>query len=442
LEASVIHAPAGSRRSATGGKLLRLRSDDQLVALFRLGYDEAFGVIHDRYRARLLAYVRQMLSRSGLDAEDVLQDTFMRAYAALRNDDRPVTLRAWLYRVAHNRCIDHLRRPEPPMAEIFELQRPPSHDPHAASERRETLRRLVADVQRLPEQQRSALLMRELEGLSYAELADALDTTVPSVKALLVRARCGLLEAGEARDAACAEIRAELDDASGRGVRASARSRRHLRDCAPCREYRDAARKARRGFRALAPGEGPLAALAKILGLGSAGSVASVGGAGVATKVVAVVCCAAVLGGGAAVRDRAKPPPERAAAAHRAEARRAQKATLVAPVATAADPFRTIERAPVAPTPVAGPKPATAQHTPVHATPPQEEVAPIRSTTTEAPAPAPATSQQASDQATAEQTGGALAPPEDDTGTTTATTPSATTATPGPTATTPATPGG
>ena len=162
-----------------------------------MGYDDAFGTIHDRYRQRLLAYTRQMLGPSRSDAEDVLQDVFLRAYGALRNDDRPVTLRAWLYRVAHNRCIDHLRRPLPPAAEIYELSRTPTHDPQTETVRREDLRRLVQDVQRLPEQQRSALLMRELDGLTYAELADALDTSVPAIKSLLVRARVGLVEAEE-----------------------------------------------------------------------------------------------------------------------------------------------------------------------------------------------------------------------------------------------------
>ena len=84
--------------------------------------------------------------------------------------------------------------------------------------------------------------MRELDGLSYAELADALDTSVPAIKSLLVRARIGLVEAGEARDAACVDIRADLVRAHGRGVRASGRSRRHLRDCDGCREYRQALR--------------------------------------------------------------------------------------------------------------------------------------------------------------------------------------------------------
>ena len=110
MEASTLRAPVGVGRAPVA-RLLRLRSDDQLVALFRMGNDEAVGVIHDRYRARLLAYTRQMLGGSQSDAEDALQDVLLRAYHALRADDRPVTLRAWLYRVAHNRCIDHLRRP-------------------------------------------------------------------------------------------------------------------------------------------------------------------------------------------------------------------------------------------------------------------------------------------------------------------------------------------
>ena len=305
---------------------------------------------------------------SRADAEDVLQDVFLRAYGALRNDDRPVTLRAWLYRVAHNRCIDHLRRPDPPPAEIYELSRTPGHDPQAETARREDLRRLVQDVQRLPEQQRSALLMRELDGLTYAELADALDTSVPAIKSLLVRARVGLVEAGEARDTACVDIRADLVRSHGRGVRASGRSRRHLRDCDGCREYRQALRGVDEGLAALVPGSaGPLATVAKLLGIGGASSGAAAGaGAGAggtaavaggataatatATKVVAIVCCAAVVGGGAAeVRQYTSPvaPAHHAAhharpAAARSAAARSAAATapVKAPLARAIDPVR------------------------------------------------------------------------------------------------------
>ena len=295
--------------------LLKLRSDEQLVAVFRAGNDEAFRVIHDRYRQRLFAYVRQMLAGSRSDAEDALQDVFLRAYNALRADDRPVALKAWLYRVAHNRCIDQLRRPVPAPADVFEISRPLMPDPMAETERRDDLRRLVADVQRLPEQQRSALLMRELEGLTYADLAETLDVSVPAVKSLLVRARIGLVEAAEARDTACCDIRGDLALSFGKGVRASAKARRHMRECAGCREYRTQLRGVKTELGALLPGPGPLAVVAKLFGIGAGaggGGAAVVGGgaaAGFTAKVAALVCCAAVVGGGAVeLRSRTGTP--------------------------------------------------------------------------------------------------------------------------------------
>src|SRR4051812_1212313 len=106
MEASAVHAPAALSRLPLGGTLLRLRSDEQLLALFRAGHDEAFRVLHDRYRQRLFAYVRQMLSVSSRqDAEDVLQDVFVRAYGALRNDNREMNVRAWLYRDADRKSV-------------------------------------------------------------------------------------------------------------------------------------------------------------------------------------------------------------------------------------------------------------------------------------------------------------------------------------------------
>ncbi|HET6548178.1 MAG TPA: RNA polymerase sigma factor [Solirubrobacter sp.] len=330
MEASAIHAPAAISRFPLGGPLLRLRSDEQLLALFRAGSDEAFRTLHDRYRQRLFAYVRQMLSSGPRqDAEDVLQDVFVRAYGSLRGDDREMNVRAWLYRVAHNRCIDHLRRPVPPPAEVFEVSRKPLHDPVEEAQRRDDLRRLVTDVANLPEQQRSALLMREIDGMSYADLASALDVTVPAVKSLLVRARVGLVEAAEARDADCADIRADLLRAYDRGVKASGRARKHMRSCDGCREYRVALRGVRRSFAALSPvGLGPLAFAAKLIGFGGSaggaaagsaaagGSSAAVAGGGMAAatacKVAAVVCTAAIATGGAVevqeqIKDH-KPP--------------------------------------------------------------------------------------------------------------------------------------
>jgi RNA polymerase sigma factor (sigma-70 family) len=252
------------------------------VALFRAGHDEAFRVIHDRYRQRLFAYTRQMLP-GRQDAEDALQDVFVRAYSGLRASQGQLVLRAWLYRIAHNRCIDELRRPAPPPPELLEIVRPPVHDPIAAAEQRESLRRLVADVRRLPDQQRSALLMRELGGMAYADMASALGVTVPAVKSLLVRARIALAQALAARDTACSEIRGQLTLAHDRGVRASGTARRHMRDCRDCRHFHRELRGMSRRFAALAPTIGPLGVVAKLLGFGGgAGGGAAAGGGAVA----------------------------------------------------------------------------------------------------------------------------------------------------------------
>jgi RNA polymerase sigma factor (sigma-70 family) len=411
MEASAIHAPAGVSRLPQGLGLLRLRTDEQLLALFRGGNDEAFRVLHDRYRQRLFAYVRQMLSAaSRQDAEDVLQDVFVRAYGALRNDAREMNVRAWLYRVAHNRCIDHLRRPVPPAAELFEVSRKPLHDPVEEAQRRDDLRRLVEDVGRLPEQQRAALLMREIDGMTYAELAAALDVTVPAVKSLLVRARVGLVEAIEARDADCVDIQADLLRSYDRGVKASGRARRHMRSCHCCREYRVALRGVRRSFAALTPvGFAPLAFAAKLLGGGGAaaggGAVAGGGGAaagGVATvtacKVAAVVCTAALAGGAVEMKreivqhHRSRAPAHAAPAAAHANRAPAIHAARIVPVAVRPAAPGLAQR------PSATTVPAKARRHRAHPKPAAAKPA---------PAPAITTDDAAPDQT---QTGGALAP--------------------------------
>jgi RNA polymerase sigma factor (sigma-70 family) len=370
VEASALPAPAGLAPSISLGLPLRMRSDEQLVALFRAGNEDAFRVIHDRYRQRLFAYTRQMLPGSRLDAEDALQDVFVRAYFSLRADRRELALRAWLYRVAHNRCVDQLRRPIPAPPEALEPLRTPLSDPLAAAEQRETLRRLVEDVRRLPRQQRSALLMRELSGMSYAELAGALGTSVPAVKSLLVRARIGLARAAQARDTACSEIHDELADAHDRGVRPSGNARRHLRDCAGCRQFRRELRGVSRQLGALAP-IGPAAALAKLLGLGggagaasgaAASSTAGTGlfaGAGLiaggATHAATLLAAAVLAAGGAVELQRALPASAQratpsAAARHRQAAPRAGSiATAGEGAAGAASTFTALDAAAATP---------------------------------------------------------------------------------------------
>src|SRR6476660_6888444 len=89
--------------------LLRLASDERLVALTRRGNQGAFEALVARYQSRLLAFCRHMLS-SREDAEDVLQEVFAAAFNAMVADERPINVRPWLYRIARNRSLNHLRK--------------------------------------------------------------------------------------------------------------------------------------------------------------------------------------------------------------------------------------------------------------------------------------------------------------------------------------------
>jgi RNA polymerase sigma factor (sigma-70 family) len=299
VEASALPATVGLARPriAISTSLLRLRSDEQLVTLFRDGNEDAFRIIHDRYRARLLAYARQMLSASGQDSEDALQEVFVRAYYGLRANHRDLALRPWLYRVAHNRCVDVLRHNQTIPVDPADARMPDQQDPAARAEQRDVLRRLIADVRRLPEQQRSALLMRELSGMSYGDVAGALGVSVPAVKSLLVRARVGLAAASEARNTTCAQIREDLIVAHDRGVRASGLARRHMHECQGCREFRSEVRGVSRQLAALAPTLGPIGVIANLLGIGGGGSAAA--GSGVAGGSAAAAGGAAGTGAAA-----------------------------------------------------------------------------------------------------------------------------------------------
>jgi RNA polymerase sigma factor (sigma-70 family) len=177
-------------------------TDERLLALFRNGDEAAFALLHDRYRARLLAFVRRKLAAAATrtDAEDVVQDVFLRAYYALRRDTREVRVRAWLYTVTHNRCLDYLARRSPRPLDLLETSRRPTHDPVEEAHRRERLRCMVSDIKRLPDRQRHALVMRELDGMSHVQLAERLEASIPAVKSLLARARVELTQVAAQRE--------------------------------------------------------------------------------------------------------------------------------------------------------------------------------------------------------------------------------------------------
>jgi RNA polymerase sigma factor (sigma-70 family) len=257
----------GDQQASAG--VLRRCSDDELVERFRGGADEAFRVIHDRYRVRLRAYLREMLAgRPDEDVDDVLQDVFERAARSVMAGGAPVGLRAWFYSVAHNRCIDELRRAPPTSRDVLVMSRGPAGDTTAVVERRAEVERLFGDLRKLPELQRSALLMREVQGLSHVELGQALDTTVPAVKSLLVRARVGLAAAEQARNLPCLAVRESLAVTHDRGVKPRPQAARHLHECDSCRSYRVELRRTSRRLAALVPGPLgiPISLIGRLLG--------------------------------------------------------------------------------------------------------------------------------------------------------------------------------
>jgi len=175
------------------------QSDEELVAALRRGEHGAFDTLAHRYRSRLLLFCRQIL-RSREDAEDALQDVLAGAYNALLADERAVQVRPWLYRIARNRCLTQLRRTT--SVGVDSMDDLAAEGGATVVEEiltRQRFRDLVVDVKALPDSQRVALLLREIDGFAYERIALAMDTTVPAVKSLLVRARIGLHNSADAR---------------------------------------------------------------------------------------------------------------------------------------------------------------------------------------------------------------------------------------------------
>ena len=169
-----------------GSGLLRTQSDSRLVDLVRAGNDRAFEAIVLRYQRPLLRHCRRLLPARR--AEDAVQQALLRALEAMRADERELQLEPWLHRIAHNAAIDSLRRMDSHWEELDD--RMDGVEPtHAAVERRARFNSVMSNMGELPERQRRALVLRELEGRSYDEIATTLGVTGDGVRQLLNRAR-------------------------------------------------------------------------------------------------------------------------------------------------------------------------------------------------------------------------------------------------------------
>src|SRR3954469_19782609 len=172
-----------------GRPVLRSQSDERLVDLVRSGSEQAFEAIVARYRGPLLRYCKRILPDGR--AEDAVQQTFVSAFGALQRDERHIDLRPWLYRIAHNAALNGRRERGPRYSELDEridgVERPDQ-----AFERKQGLRDVLSAVTSLPQRQRDAMLLRELEGRSYEEIAGGLGVSGGAVRQLLNRARTTL----------------------------------------------------------------------------------------------------------------------------------------------------------------------------------------------------------------------------------------------------------
>jgi RNA polymerase sigma factor (sigma-70 family) len=190
--------PAETRRVATlasaparlaGSAVLACQSDERLAALVRDGHERAFEALVSRYRAPLIRYCRRILPESR--AEDAVQQAFINAHTALTRSDEPAEIKAWLYRIARNASLNMLRQNGWNYEEI-PLDFDGVRRPDQVVEQRIQLQDTVAAVNDLPERQRTALVMREFEGRSYAEIAAELGGGDGAVRQLLNRARVSL----------------------------------------------------------------------------------------------------------------------------------------------------------------------------------------------------------------------------------------------------------
>src|SRR5215211_2197926 len=280
----------------------RLLGDERLARLASAGDTAAFETIFERYHQELYRYCRAILSNHE-EAQDALQSTMAAALRALPGERREIALRPWLYRVAHNEAITIARRRADAVLVHDSFDGMSAHGADLETAQRERLRELVADLRALPERQRGALVMRELNDLGYAEIGAAISTSEAAARQLVYEAREALRESKRGREMDCLSVREAISERDGRRLRGRA-LRAHLRNCDGCEDFRAAISIRSGDLQALAPAMPAVAAagvLGTLLGAGKGGTGALIGSAGGAGGFGAAGVGAVALGKGSAM---------------------------------------------------------------------------------------------------------------------------------------------
>src|SRR5689334_7593701 len=190
------------------------RTDEELVALATAGDVDSFNQLVARWERPIFALAYRTLGRED-DARDVVQDAFLRAYRGLRGFKGQAKFSSWLYRITLNLCRDWIRRERrAPIAQVPEgtdpvdladAQASPTESVEELVARREMSRAVARAMAELPEEQRTAILMKEYHGLTFQEIADQLNCPLSTVKTRLYQGLSVLrrrLERQQADDAA------------------------------------------------------------------------------------------------------------------------------------------------------------------------------------------------------------------------------------------------
>ncbi len=351
-----------------------LCSDAQLVRRAARGDQRAFGEIFERHHQAVYRYCRAIL-RNEEDAADALQNTMAAVLRGLDGEAREIALKPWLFRIAHNESLSLIRRRRPETELDEDSPVAAAGGPEVQALASERLRQLVEDLQALPDRQRGALVMRELSGLEYAQIAAAFGVAEGAARQAVYEAREMLHEIGEGRAMACAEVRELISARDGRLLRGR-KVRAHLRACAGCEEFRAAIGQRGAALAAVAPPLPAVMAASIFQGLlgggGQGGAGVAVGGAsatiasatagsattakslagvgvlakgsataGIATKAAAVLAAGATLTGGGVIakqqlqRDAGHSPA--AAASRSASDLRPGRPATATPTATRED---------------------------------------------------------------------------------------------------------
>jgi RNA polymerase sigma factor (sigma-70 family) len=226
-------------------------TDTELVAAVRGGSDRAFEELYSRYRSRIGAYIQGIVSDHAR-AEDIAQEVFISALRRLRETERPIAFKAWIYEIAKNACIDEYRRVRRAREVPLEPEDDDSGDqrrmlsggqaPDAAVERKQVLDDLRGAFHGLSESHHRIIVMREFEGLSYSQIGDRLGISRPVVESTLFRARRRLSKEYDelVSGRRCDHVQALIATGEPKsllklGLRERRRLGRHLSHCQPCR---------------------------------------------------------------------------------------------------------------------------------------------------------------------------------------------------------------